>query len=76
MPIKFTGNHTCEKCKKSFVWSYFDLPRQRTESDMFVDTVPNDKTLAHTCNPNNNNGYDVEVNCPYCDYDNHFVYKD
>lgn len=76
MPIKFTGNHTCEKCKKSFEWSYFDLPKQRTENAVLVDTIPENKTLVHTCTANGNNGYNMEVNCPYCDYDNFFKYTE
>ncbi len=74
MPIKYTSEHICEKCGKLFKWSYFEQIRTRSDSRIhFVEDVPN-KTLAHSFTENDNDTYSVEVNCPYCDYDNSFVW--
>lgn len=75
MPILFAGSHVCEKCKKLFEWNYFEQKRQRINSDIKPEIVPQDKTLAHYCCQRANGVYDVEVNCPHCDFDNHFCYK-
>lgn len=74
MPIMFTDDHVCEKCGKTFEWNYFELIRQNIDSSQFkVETIPCGKILAHSCQKKSNDIYDVEVNCPYCDFDNHFT---
>ena len=76
MPIKFTNNHVCEKCHKSFEWNYFETKRCKLNSDeAVVEIVPN-VTMAHSFFKNSETGYEVEVNCPYCFYDNHFTYNE
>lgn len=73
MPIKFTDNHTCEKCRKKFEWNYFELKRQNINSSRFeVESIPHDKTLAHGFQQRDVDTYDVRVNCPHCEFDNHF----
>lgn len=73
MPIIYTDNYRCEKCGKIFEWNYFELKRQKINSTIFeVETMPHRKTLAHNFNQVDINTYYVEVNCPYCDFDNHF----
>lgn len=75
MPIKFTDNHTCEKCGKVFEWNYFELIRQNIDSPQFnIELIPQMKTLAHSCHKRDNLIYDIEVNCPHCDYNNRFTY--
>ena len=72
MPIKYTASHTCEKCGKTFEWNYFEPRRGHSESrNCFIEEIPN-KTLVHSFDENCNGGYSVAVNCPHCDYDNHF----
>jgi len=74
MPIKFTGKHICEKCKKEFEWNYFELQRQKDKFDMpIVEEIPR-KILVHNFYKNNEGNYSVEVNCPFCDYDNQFSF--
>lgn len=76
MPIKFTGNHICEKCFKSFKWNYFEKIRTRMSSASYVaETIPN-VTMTHSFKANSEGGYNVAVNCPYCDYDNHFTFHE
>lgn len=76
MPIKFTDTHICEKCGKTFEWNYFELTRQHIDSpNLTVERIPTDKTLVYRFGKNNDGCYDVAVNCPYCDYDNHFSYS-
>ena len=75
MPIKFTDNHICEKCKKSFEWNYFQLIRQNVGSTTFkVEAMPQGKTLVHNFQQRDIGIYEVEVNCPHCDFDNHFSF--
>lgn len=74
MPIIFTDKHTCQKCGKVFEWNYFELIHQNIDSPHFtVETVPL-KTLVHSCQQKDIGVYDIEVNCPNCDFDNHFTY--
>lgn len=76
MPIIFTDNHTCERCGKVFEWNYFELIRQNINSSQLkVEPMPHGKTLAHSCQQRNNGIFDIEVNCPHCDFDNHFTYS-
>ena len=76
MPIKFTGNHICEKCSKSFEWNYFELTRQHlSDAPIVAEPMPN-VTMVHDFKTNSEGGYDVAVNCPYCDYDNHVTFHE
>lgn len=76
MPIKFTGDLVCEKCGEDFEWNYFELIRQNIHSPQFtVECIPCRKTLVHSCQEKSCDIYDVEVNCPFCGFDNHFTYK-
>lgn len=75
MPIIFADIHTCKKCRKEFEWSCFELTRQNIDSPQFkVETIPQGITLAHKCQQRDNGIYDIEVNCPHCNFDNHFTY--
>jgi len=76
LPIIFTDDHTCERCKKVFEWNYFELIRQKNiDSPQFkFEPMPHGKTLAHSCQNRNNGIYDIEVNCPHCNFDNHFTF--
>lgn len=74
MSIKYTANHICEKCGKKFEWNFYDQRRSHLESEsLFVEEIPN-KTLAHSFIKNADSTYNVAVNCPYCDYDNLFIW--
>jgi len=73
MPIIFSGDQLCEKCNMHFNWSYFELRRQNiSSSDFSPEPFPVNVTLAHHCQQIDDDYYLVQVNCPYCDYDNHF----
>ena len=73
MPIKYEGKHTCEKCENIFDWAYFAPEKQEYGKSIYtVEEVPN-ITLAYLFSKNAQSGYDVGVNCPFCDYDNRFV---
>ena len=75
MPIIFTDIHTCEKCKNVFEWNYFELIRQNINSKRFkVESMPHGITLVHSCQQRDNGIYDIKVNCPHCDFDNHFTF--
>ena len=75
MPIIITDNHTCEKCGKFFEWNCFELIRQNIDSPQFkVEPMPQGKTLAHNFQQRDIGIYDVEVNCPHCNFDNHFSF--
>lgn len=76
MPIIFTDNHTCEKCGKAFEWNYFELIRQNINSPQFVvESMPLEKTIVHICHQRDIGVYDIEVNCPFCNFDNHFSFN-
>ncbi len=73
MAIIFTDNHICEKCGKIFEWNYFKSERQKIDSPQFkVESYPYGKTLVHSFRQRSSGIYDIGVNCPYCDFDNHF----
>lgn len=73
MPIIYTDSYKCEKCGKRFEWNYFELKRQNIDSPQFeVEYMPHRKTLAHRFHQIDKDTYLVEVNCPHCDFDNHF----
>lgn len=75
MPIIFKDKHTCKKCGKAFEWNYFDLIRQNINSPQIkVETMPHGLILVHSCQQRGNGIYNIEVNCPHCDFDNHFTY--
>ena len=74
MPIVYADVHTCEKCGRVFKWNYFEPKRQRIESKLTVESIPHGITLVHSCHQRDNRIYDIEVNCPYCDFDNHFPF--
>jgi len=75
MPIIFTDNYTCERCGKVFEWNYFELIRQNIDSPKFiVESMPQGKPLAHSCRQRDNGFYDIEINCPNCNFDNHFTF--
>ena len=76
MPIIFTDNHVCEKCGKIFEWNYFKIIRQNIDSPHSeVETMPCGKNLAHSCQNKSDDIYNIEVNCPYCDFDNYFTFN-
>lgn len=73
MPIIFADNHRCEKCGKLFEWHYFKLIRHYISSPQFeVVDIPQVKTLVSSCQQSDPGVYEIRVNCPYCDFDNHF----
>lgn len=75
MSIKFTDTHICENCGKVFEWNYFELKRQNIDSPQYIfKLMPQERTLAYSCHERDNLIYDIGVNCPHCDYDNHFTY--
>lgn len=74
MAIYFEAQHTCEKCRRSFEWCYFEPVRNRFDNIIHVEEVPNNKTIAHQVHLHNGK-YSIEINCPYCDYENRFVYQ-
>ena len=75
MPIKLSDTYTCDKCGKIFDWYYFELIRQNINSPQFlVETIPQAKTLVHSCQEIDNNIFKIGVNCPYCSFDNHFSF--
>lgn len=75
MPIVFTDNHHCEKCGKLFEWNYFNQMRQHIDSSQLeVESMPQGKTLVHSCQQSDEGIYEIQVNCPYCDFDNHFKF--
>ena len=75
MPIKYTGNQVCQNCHKSFEWTFFEMIRQKISSpNIIIEDIPN-KTLVHYFRKVDNH-YDVSVNCPHCDYDNIFIFKE
>jgi phage FluMu protein Com len=75
MPIIFTSTHTCEKCGKVFEWNHFELRRQNINSlEFIIEPMPHDITIAHNCHQRDIGVYDIEVNCPHCDFDNHFTF--
>jgi hypothetical protein len=60
---------------KVFEWNYFELIRQNIGSPQFiVEIMPRNRTLVHSCRERDNLTYDIEVNCPHCNYDNRFTY--
>ncbi len=69
------GKHKCTNCGTIFIWGYFSLRRQRLSSNMNVETIPSDDGIAK-CYAFSADTGDVRVNCPYCDYDNHFNIND
>lgn len=75
MSIVDEGIRICEneRCKRKFTWIYFELERSRLgDNNYIVNEIPADKgTLVYSYIPSNT-GASVRVNCPYCDYDNHF----
>ena len=74
MSIEYTANYICEKCGKKFEWNFFAKRRSHLESaSLLVEELPN-KTLVHSFIKNNDGTYNVAVNCPYCDYDNLFIW--
>lgn len=76
MPITFTGDYVCEKCGEEFEWNYFELIQQNIDSLQFNDEcILYKKTLVHSCHEKSCDIYDVEMNCTFCGFDNHFSYK-
>ena len=77
MPIKETGTYRCDKCHKRFEWTHFEIKRQQMKKSGFydVDTLPAGRTLTHTFAPVEDNHFSVGVFCPFCHYDNHFIYE-
>jgi hypothetical protein len=77
MPIIFTCTHTCEKCGKVFEWNHFELRHQNISTPGFKpEPMPRDITIAHNCHHRDIGIYDIEVNCPHCNFDNHFTFYD
>ena len=75
MPIKYTEQHTCEKCGCNFEWNYFEYAKQKLGSPIFhVETIPDNSARISGKNPNG--GYNVEANCPHCGYDNRFIFNE
>lgn len=75
MPIIFTDSHICERCGKVFEWNFFELIHQNIDSPQFIiETIPSGVTLAHGCQQKDNGIYNIEVNCPSCNFDNHFTF--
>ena len=75
MPIKYEGNHVCERCGESFKWIYFEPLKQKLSQGKFVvEDIPTDKTLAYEIKTDDQGNKTVYVNCPYCDWDNHFEF--
>lgn len=76
MPIIFSAIRVCEKCDETFKWHCFRLSRQKISSEPIMsEPMPLAITLAHVCDLIDNDIYDVQVNCPFCGYDNHFDYN-
>lgn len=76
MPEEYSGDHICQKCGKLFKWVYFAFTRQTLDSkNLVVEEIPN-QVLVHSFHCNNDSSYNVSVNCPYCFYDNYFIFKD
>lgn len=75
MGIKFKAEHVCEKCKKTFEWNDFELKRQNISSEHFdPETLPSGLVLAHMVEHKERGIYLIGVNCPFCSYDNVFLY--
>lgn len=75
MPIILTDDHTCEVCGKAFEWNHFELKRQNINSSEYnPEPMPHRKTIAHNCHQKDIGIYNIEVNCPHCNFDNHFIY--
>lgn len=76
MPIIFTDNQKCEKCSKVFEWNYFELKRQTIDSSQIkMESIPSNRTLAHNFQQIDIDAYYVKVNCPHCGFDNHFKFE-
>ena len=74
MPIKHTGNYTCEKCQKGFEWNHFEVKASRIDEPLIPEIIPTDRVLVHKFDPVAQNKICIEVNCPDCGYDNHFMW--
>lgn len=75
MPVIFESTHFCDGCKRKFDWIYFELKKQRNGLKLYeVETFPENKKLVHTFKETDIGTYYIEVNCPICDYDNHFPF--
>ena len=75
MPILHEGIHYCEHCHKSFDWIHFELEKQKLREAITFEKIP-DRLKAHRFMPISSGQYEVEVNCPFCYYDNHFIYPE
>ena len=73
MPIKYASQHICENCHKKFEWIEFEGIRNKATDSHYVAEVIPSTTKAYHIEQNSDGDYDVRVNCPYCDYDNHFT---
>lgn len=72
MPITYSEKHICEKCGKEFEWMHFDFIRNRmTDRQYTAEVIPN-ILQAYYFHLNDNGSYDVKINCPHCEWDNHF----
>lgn len=80
MSVIFTATHTCERieCQREYKWNCFEQTRRRTNdlTPNDIESLPaKDRATAHLCEKKDDGTYYVEVNCPYCDFDNHFTYN-
>ena len=72
MPIYSRGNHICDRCKTSFYWVCFEIPKSRLSSVNFkVEVIPSE---AKACRFERITGdrYKVWVSCPHCGFENRF----
>ncbi len=78
MAIKFKSYHNCEKCGKRFEWGYNVPVRNKLSetSNIVVESRPVDLHLAHNAIEIESGKYIIEVNCPFCDFDNRFEYDE
>lgn len=78
MAIKFTGNHVCANCGKTFEWCYDEPIRVRSDapvSSYVVEELPQGKSVAYECASMGNDHYIVSVNCSKCGEENRFDYS-
>lgn len=76
MPIIFKGNHICEKCIKEFEWINFEIIKSKLSSGIFqVERIPMEPK-AYRVECLDNDSYKIYINCPYCGYDNKFIYNE
>lgn len=61
--------------KKEFEWIKFEPIRTKLSSGVFqVERIPSEPK-AYKTEMINDNTYRICINCPYCGYDNRFIYE-